>query len=522
MNKNLIILLIGSALIFFANIGGTSIYILDEAKNAGCAMEMHQRGDWVVPTFNDALRTDKPPLHYFFMKVSYFVFGINPFAARFFSAVMGLLTILSVYFFCRKLLNERVAFFSALILISSSQLAIQFHLAVPDPYLIFFLTTGLLSFVYAYVTSRNLFYYLFYAAISLATLAKGPVAIVFAGLIVIIFLIVQKKISVKALMDMKILQGVFIFIVVVLPWYVAVGIETQGEWLEQFFFKHNVGRFTSSMEGHSGFPFASFVIALVALMPFSFFFPQGIKLLWAIQKKNPFIQFCGVASLVVLTFFALSRTILPTYPEPALPFLAVLLGFFFNEITQNSYIKKKHLLVSSFIYMIVTSLLPFAVWFALKQESNLKQLTDISFYFLILPIGAAIACYFFIKGMNVKSFYAYVITSVAFHLLFFYFIFPPIDHQNPVSLSLITLKESKTKIGYRDFNPAYVFALQKPIRKFDNIQDVLKFAETHSEFLIVTQKKYQAELDTLSSVAVFEGKDLFENPTTIVLNYSNH
>src|SRR6478752_9922944 len=97
MNKNLLILLAVSVVVFFANIGGTSIYVLDEAKNAGCAMEMYQRGDWVVPTFNGVLRTDKPPLHYYFMKVAYGIFGINSFSARVFSSLMGIFTVLSVF-----------------------------------------------------------------------------------------------------------------------------------------------------------------------------------------------------------------------------------------------------------------------------------------------------------------------------------------------------------------------------------------------------------------------------------------
>ena len=452
MNRNLIILLIISSVVFFANIGGTSIYILDEAKNAGCAMEMYQREDWVVPTFNDDLRTDKPPLHYFFMKISYSFFGINPFAARFFSALMGVLTILSVYFFSRKLLNEQTAFFSALILISSIQLAIQFHLAVPDPYLIFFLTTGLLSFVFAYVNNHNLFYYLFYCSISLATLAKGPVAIVFAGLIVLIFLILQRKVSWRALLEMRILQGLLIFILFVMPWYVAVGIETEGEWLEQFFLKHNVSRFTSSMEGHGGFPFASFVIALVALMPFSFFCPQAFKLIWTVQKRNSFLQFCGIASFVVLIFFALSRTILPTYPEPALPFLAILFAFLFNEVALNGSIKQKHLLISAFTYLVVSMCLPIGIWFALKQESNLSDLSSVSFYFVVLPIGAALACYFFMQRMNAKGFYTYVITSITFLIVFLYLVFPQIDKRNPVAQSLSMVKKETAVIAYRDFN----------------------------------------------------------------------
>ena len=76
------------------------IYILDEAKNAECAREMLVSGDYIVPYFNGQLRTDKPPLHYFFMVISYKLFGVSAFSARFFSAVFGALTILISFFFC--------------------------------------------------------------------------------------------------------------------------------------------------------------------------------------------------------------------------------------------------------------------------------------------------------------------------------------------------------------------------------------------------------------------------------------
>jgi len=38
INKKLLLLLIVSALMFTANIGGFSIYVLDEAKNSTCAL----------------------------------------------------------------------------------------------------------------------------------------------------------------------------------------------------------------------------------------------------------------------------------------------------------------------------------------------------------------------------------------------------------------------------------------------------------------------------------------------------
>nr|WP_293304666.1 hypothetical protein [Allomuricauda sp.] len=65
-------------------IGAYPIYILDEARNSEAAREMFVTGDIIVPYFNGQLRTDKPPLHYFFMMLGYKLFGVNAFGARFF------------------------------------------------------------------------------------------------------------------------------------------------------------------------------------------------------------------------------------------------------------------------------------------------------------------------------------------------------------------------------------------------------------------------------------------------------
>ena len=94
MTRRAIYLGLLSAIIFFSNLAGPSIYILDEAKNAGCAREMLTNQEYVVPTFNGTLRAQKPPLHYYFMILSYRLFEVNKLGARFFSAVFGVLTVL--------------------------------------------------------------------------------------------------------------------------------------------------------------------------------------------------------------------------------------------------------------------------------------------------------------------------------------------------------------------------------------------------------------------------------------------
>ena len=65
-----------SIVLLFPGLGKTPLWIYDEVRNAECAREMYERGDWVVPTFNGGLRTLKPPLHYYFMFGGFKIFGV--------------------------------------------------------------------------------------------------------------------------------------------------------------------------------------------------------------------------------------------------------------------------------------------------------------------------------------------------------------------------------------------------------------------------------------------------------------
>src|SRR2546430_12298994 len=81
------------ATLFFAvlvfHVAGTwSIPLIDrdEPRFAEASREMIERGDYIVPRFNNQLRLDKPPLAYWAQVASYRIFGQNDFAPRFPSA----------------------------------------------------------------------------------------------------------------------------------------------------------------------------------------------------------------------------------------------------------------------------------------------------------------------------------------------------------------------------------------------------------------------------------------------------
>ncbi|HXL58742.1 MAG TPA: phospholipid carrier-dependent glycosyltransferase, partial [Chitinophagaceae bacterium] len=214
-------------------LGATPVYILDEAKNSECAREMMQSNDWIVPTFNGELRTDKPPLHYFFMIAGYKMFGVNEFAARFFSVIMGLLTVLVTYFYTKRLLNAFTAFCTAMVLVGSSHFLFEFRLAVPDPYLIFFITLGLFSAFIWLQENKILHLYIAVVALGFATLAKGPIALALPGLCVLLWIIITKKW--KVVFTWHLIPAFVLLCAIIAPWYIAVDKATNAEWTKGFF-----------------------------------------------------------------------------------------------------------------------------------------------------------------------------------------------------------------------------------------------------------------------------------------------
>src|SRR5262245_58714221 len=86
-----------SVLVCFVNLGGPSLWDIDEGHNAEAAREMLAAGDGIVPTFNYRLRSDKPVLLYWLQIAAYRVVGVNELAARLPSALAAALAILALY-----------------------------------------------------------------------------------------------------------------------------------------------------------------------------------------------------------------------------------------------------------------------------------------------------------------------------------------------------------------------------------------------------------------------------------------
>ena len=148
---------------------------------------MRERGDYVVPYFNNQYRFDKPPLVYWGQVVSYHLFGENDFAARFPSMVAAALTAVLLFAWGRRLGNERVGWWAAIIFSLCLQIFLHGRAALPDMWLVFFVTAAHWAAFELVADSlggasasaaaeyRKYWRLVFYLALGFAFLAKGPI-----------------------------------------------------------------------------------------------------------------------------------------------------------------------------------------------------------------------------------------------------------------------------------------------------------------------------------------------------------
>jgi 4-amino-4-deoxy-L-arabinose transferase-like glycosyltransferase len=510
MNMRFFLLMTLAALVYGANIWGTSVYILDEAKNASCALEMLQRNDLVIPTFNNELRTDKPPLHYFFMMLAYHLFDVSSFSARIFSVLAGVILIAFLYRKVARWTDERAAFYTCFMLIASLHMAVQFHLAVPDPYLLLWMTVSLIS-LYESLQQQPRAVYLLYVSAALGFLTKGLITVVFPALAGILYILIRKYPLQEAWRSLKPLTGLLIFSAIALPWYIAVGIATEGAWLRGFFLQHHLHRYTATMEGHRGFFLAPLIFLLMALFPFSVFSTASFRTAWARRKTGDLLFFAGVVVAVVVVFFSFSRTLLPGYVGPAIPFFAIMVGHF---LVQGHLPGKVSLRVMSSIALLIALAFPVAGYLLLREQYSGQAAIYLNAPLFVIPAAVMLGIYYFRKQQMQRAMITWGAGLLILSQIFFYVIHPALDNRNPVVDSRPVREKYREyqPATYGLFNPAFVFEYRKPLPELSlSLYDSVPV-------MIITRSAYENEIAAKYRVEpIYRKKDLFESSETLIL-----
>lgn len=319
---------IAAAIVVFATLGSVYLFDVDEAVFAQASKEMLLSGDWINPTYNGINRYDKPILIYWLMIASYKLFGVNEFAARLPSAVSALLLALIVYRFVLRQISQEAANFALISLVFSPYFLVYSRAAVTDMTLTLFITLSLFSFYNGSGPKNSVGFHAFSA---LAFLTKGLIGIVFPFGIALSYILFARQWHRMKVVFSPI--GIAVFILIALPWY-AVQYQRNGmEFIEQFFFKHHLQRYTDVISGHSG-PFYYYFIALFAgLLPWGLLLSAAFLNAW--YKRAEVFGFALLWLLFVVFFFSLSTTKLPNYILPSIPAAVLVLSGVYEKVASR-------------------------------------------------------------------------------------------------------------------------------------------------------------------------------------------
>lgn len=323
-----------SATLFFYRLGSFTLTDVDEGVFAAATQEMVKTGDWITPHYDGVNHYDKPILFYWLMATAYAIFGVNEFAARFWSALLGVGLVLMTFLFAKRFGGIKLGLISVVILATSLEMVLLAHAAVTDMTLTFFMTGALYAFFLALdvqdpVQSRS-WYLTSGSAMALAVLTKGPVGAVIPLLIIGPFLLAIGKW--RSAITFKRLLGVgAVFFLIAAPWYLMQLSINGWEFVEAFILKHNIGRYTGVISGHSGPWFYYLVVLLIGFFPWISFLPAAIlaqipKRLAAQSASDQLGFFLLIWFAVIFLFFSLAQTKLPNYVAPLFPAASTLVA----------------------------------------------------------------------------------------------------------------------------------------------------------------------------------------------------
>ncbi len=272
------------------NLGGPSLWDVDEGVNAEAAREMQEAGTWVIPTFNFELRTAKPVMIYWLQRMSYAAFGVtNEWTARFPSVLAGWLTVLLTYELARRQFGRPTGLLAGIVLASAAEFCALAHAATPDATLLLFTVLTYFVFWVGHENGGRGWWIPTAVACGLAVLTKGPVGVALPGLVVVLYFAWNREL--RRLLDWRLGAGLLAGALVAGPWYALVASETRGAWVKDFFLNENVNRALTPMENHRGpiFYHASALLALFA--PWSVFIGgvlwYGVK---ACRRSTPVLD----------------------------------------------------------------------------------------------------------------------------------------------------------------------------------------------------------------------------------------
>lgn len=445
--KHVVLLIIGSFLIFVPFLGHVHLFDWDEINFAESAREMLASGNYNIVQINYTAFWEKPPLFIWMQSLSMYLLGVNEFAARLPNAICGIITLLVLYRIGRKLYDAKFALFWVLAYSCSILPLIYFKSGIIDPWFNLFIFIALyfiIRFKNEEIPHRALFVIYSASFLGLAILTKGPVALIITGLVGIIYFLTNKyRFPAK-------IWHIILFIIVLITvggaWFIYMSIQGNYEIIQDFL-AYQIRLFQTKDAGHGGFLLYHPVILYFGV------FPASVIALHAYRNvhhdtlyQRDFHKWMKLLFWVVLILFTIVQTKIVHYSSLCyfpITYFAAWVAYQVSErrLAFRKPLKTLLLVTSCILTLFVIVLTNISIYKKWLINSNLIHdqfaLANLNapivwngmewLIALLLPLGVVVFIILQHKKQLTSSFLSLYVSTLIFSLLTLYIITPKIE-----------------------------------------------------------------------------------------------
>ena len=374
-------------------LGAGTLWDNSETAYGEVAREILVTHDWLVMHQHLQPWFIQPPLYFWLAAIAAKLFGVTAFALRLPSAFATIVMGALAGWIGARRGGLRTGIFSALILSTALEQAIIGRLAIMDAVLdLCLMATTILWYRAAQEDDAGAFIWGWLWA-ALGTLAKGPVAVLMPGLIVLAYVAWNARYGRgwPRLGARAWAAALGLFAAIALPWFAGVYAHEGSRFLNAFVGQYTVGRYLGVVENQTGPVWYYLPVIILAFFPWVAFLPWA---LWTAAREGarnaeagaPFLRYLVVWTVVTFVFYSLAKTKLPNYIASALPAMAWLVALWWERALAASRLRAAR--ISAAAVPITILLLAVAIALFARTNHFTQQTTWLMPY--LIELGAIV------------------------------------------------------------------------------------------------------------------------------------
>ena len=307
----------------------------DEVNFAESAREMIVSGNYLQVQIDYQPFYEKPPFFFWLQALSMQVFGVTAFAARLPNVLMGVITLLLLYRAGHQWKGALMGRILSALYLGTMLPAIYFKTGIIDPVFNGLIFLGMLQLIRfeqlqkagAAPAQLDTIPYAAGFWIGLATLTKGPVALLITIVVYGLYKAIFDRFRIPVLPAVKFFGA---WLILVAGWYGVITVVFGGGFLS-YFITYQAELFTQNVAGHQQPFYYHFVVFLLGCFPMSAFTFRGMFQKSTEPKDQLMLRWMNIWFWSVMIIFSIATTKIIHYSS-LLYFPGVFLaGYFLHQ-----------------------------------------------------------------------------------------------------------------------------------------------------------------------------------------------